>query len=257
MRKDLERIKQERLNEERTMKDGEIAKIVEYNNCDDVIIQFIKTGEKINTTYRNFKTGFVKSHFTPTVFGVGITGLEITKINGKNTISYIYWQKMLQRCYDTKYHEKHTTYKDCIVCDEWLYYKNFREWFDNNYYEIEGQRMNLDKDILVKGNKVYSPDTCVFVSQNINKLFLKHDSNRGKHPIGVSYYKSKDKYMSQISLGGNKHKNLGYYNTPEEAFNSYKIAKENYIKEIADKYKDSIPNKLYEAMYNYKVEIAD
>ena len=53
------------------------------------------------------------------------------------------------------------------------------------------------------------------------------------------------------------HRNLGYFETPKEAFKSYKTFKEQYIKQVADEYKDKIPKKLYEAMYNWKVEITD
>ena len=121
--------------------------------------------------------------------------------------------------------------------------------------------MELDKDILFKGNKIYSPNTCVFVNKTINCLFTKSNKIRGDLPIGVKLGKN-NKYVSQYSyydfIKKKKiKKGLGYYNTIEEAFNSYKIAKENNIKRVADYYKEKIPKKLYEAMYNYKVEITD
>ena len=114
--------------------------------------------------------------------------------------------------------------------------------------------MNLDKDILIKNNKIYSPETCVFVPHDINSLFTKANTKRGKYPIGVHF--KRNKYHVQIQ----KYKqviHLGTYDTSEEAFTVYKIAKENYIKEIADKYKDLIPKKLYDAMYEYEVEWED
>ena len=120
--------------------------------------------------------------------------------------------------------------------------------------------MALDKDVLVKGNKTYSPNTCVFVPQNINVLFTKCNKARGKYPIGVSFYKDRNKYQAHCKIfsnGKSKQKNLGYYNNIDDAFYAYKQFKEDYIKQVADEYKDNIPNKLYEAMYNYKVEITD
>ena len=120
--------------------------------------------------------------------------------------------------------------------------------------------MALDKDILVKGNKTYSPNTCVFVPQNINTLFIKSNKIRGKYPIGVTFNKDKNKYQAQCNTlinGKNMKKTLRLYNTIEEAFNAYKQFKEANIKQIADYYKENIPDKLYEAMYNYKVEITD
>lgn len=167
---------------------------------------------------------------------------------------------MLKRCYSDECQKKHPTYKDCTVCEEWHNYSDFKEWFDNNYYEIEGERMALDKDILVKGNKIYSPNTCVFVPQNINTLFIKSNKTRGKYPIGVYFRKDKNKYQAQCRIvynGKTQQEFLGLYNTIEDAFKVYKQFKENCIKQVADEYKDKIPNNLYEAMYNYKVEITD
>ena len=167
---------------------------------------------------------------------------------------------MLKRCYSDECQKKHPTYKDCTVCEEWHNYSDFKEWFDNNYYEIEGERMALDKDILVKGNKIYSPNTCVFVPQNINTLFIKSNKTRGKYPIGVYFRKDKNKYQAQCRIvynGKTQQEFLGLYNTIEDAFKVYKQFKENCIKQVADEYKDKIPNNLYKAMYNYKVEITD
>ena len=167
---------------------------------------------------------------------------------------------MLKRCYSGEYQKKEPTYKDCTVCKEWLNYSNFKKWYDDNYYEIDGEQMALDKDILVKGNKIYSPETCVFVPQNINNLFIKSNKIRGKYPIGVTFNKNKNKYQAYCSMlinGKSQQKTLGYYNNIEEAFNAYKQFKEADIKQMADYYKENIPDKLYEAMYNYKVEITD
>ena len=114
--------------------------------------------------------------------------------------------------------------------------------------------MQLDKDILNKGNKIYSPNSCIFVPTRINQLFAKADALRGDFPIGVS--RSGNKFRTRLHiLNGEKY--LGTFNTPEEAFYAYKTFKEQYIKEVAEEYKDKIPQKLYEAMYKYEVEITD
>ena len=120
--------------------------------------------------------------------------------------------------------------------------------------------MCLDKDILFKGNKIYSPDTCVFVPNRINNLFTKRQNDRGEYPIGVYYHKSKFNPQCSIYADFNKkykQKHLGTFDTPEEAFHKYKKFKEQYIKEVAEEYKDLIPTKLYEAMCKYVVEIND
>ena len=253
--------KEERLGEARTMNCGEIAFIVNYTCCKDITVQFKKTGELVKTTYSCFKNGNVKSRFTPSVYGIGYIGYEKSRDeNGKLYDSYIRWMSMLTRCYSDKCQKTHPTYRDCYVCEEWHNYSNFKNWYDENYYEIEGEQMALDKDILVKNNKIYSPDTCVFVPQNINILFIKHNKARGKYPIGVSFYKVVNKYIARCRIfynGKTQQKFLGYYNTIDDAFKVYKEFKEADIKQVADEYKDKIPDKLYEAMYNYEVEITD
>ena len=143
-----------RLGETRMMNCGEIAFIVNYANYNDITVQFKTTGELVKTTYSSFKNGSVRSRFAPSVYGVGYLGNEKSKDeNGKSLKSYETWKSMLERCYSEKYHEKHTTYMECEACKEWLNFQEYGKWFEGNYYEIEGERMCLDKDILVKHNK--------------------------------------------------------------------------------------------------------
>ena len=162
--------------------------------------------------------------------------------------AYITWSSMIERCYNEKMRHKWATYKGCEVCEQWKYLSNFKKWFDEHY--VEG--WHLDKDILVKGNKVYSPETCCFVPQEVNILFDKH-TNRGDSNIqgvhtrgnGISF---------QVSMAK---RYLGTFYDKNEAFRVYKDAKEAYIKDVADKWKDQLELKVYNAMYNYKVEIDD
>ena len=255
------KIANERLGQTVLQNCGELAFIVEYVNSMDITIQFKTTGELVKTTYGAFVRGEVKSHFTPTVYGVGITGLEpIRDEDGEKLDSYICWFSMLNRCYSAKYQKRQPTYIGCSVSDDWLYYPNFKKWYEENYYEVENKTAQLDKDIIIKGNKIYSEDTCVFVPKFINTLFVKSQKTRGELPIGVSYHKARKKYQAQLSMykdGKKTTKHLGWFDTANEAFNAYKQAKEEYIKEIADEYKDKIPVELYEAMYAYEVEIND
>lgn len=228
--------------------------IISYRGAHDIDVQFEDGYVSHNKDYRYFKNGTMKSYFVPTVLGVGIIGGE--DIDDK---SYLIWFHMLRRCYDKKLHSKEPTYKDVTCCEEWLNYQNFKKWFDNNYYEIDNDNMQLDKDILYKDNKIYSPETCVFVNQRINKLFIKRKAKRGSLPIGVTYNKRDNKIQARcdINNGNNSKKFLGTFDTPEEAFKSYKTFKEKYIKQVAEEYKDKIPKKLYDAMYRYEVEITD
>ena len=233
--------------------------IINYRKDNDIDVYFPKYNwTKEHVQYINFINGSVRCPYEPRVFNIGYIGegKYKVKINGKYTKYYKVWNRMLCRCYDPKYIQKHPTYEQSKVCDEWLNFQVFAEWLDENYYKIGEQIMNLDKDILCKGNKIYSPDTCVFAPQNINKLFTKRDNDRGNCPVGVYYDKPTKKYKAQCTVNG-KNKYLGRYDTPEEAFQVYKNFKEKYIKEVAKEYKNIIPTKLYNAMITYEVEIDD
>ena len=230
-----------------------------YRKYSDIDVYFPKyKWTAKHKTYKNFKDGNVKCPYEPRSYNIGYIGEGIYKAkeNGKDTKMYIVWHEMLKRCYSEKYHKKNNTYEGCEVCDEWHNFQNFAEWYEENYYEIPGEVMALDKDILVKGNKIYSPNTCIFVPQSINTLFIKSDKIRGNLPIGVHYKKQNKKYIAQCKMNNEK-KYLGSFDTPEEAFQVYKKFKERYIKQIADEYIELIPQELYNAMHNYEIEYED
>ena len=251
------RPKLDRTNEIGYNNNGEEMRIVRYGNKRDIDVQFEDGTIVEHREYSKFKKGQIKNPMTPSLFGVGYMGIGnySSTENGKETKCHRTWSHMHERCYDPNYQEKHPTYENCTVCEEWNNYQNYAKWFDENYYEVENERMNLDKDILKKGNKVYSPDTCIFVPQRINSLFTKSNNKRGEYPIGVC--KVGDKFVAHLNKGDGKQIHLGVFATPELAFLAYKEAKEQYIKEVAEEYKGKIPQKLYEAMMNYEVEIDD
>lgn len=202
-------------------------------------------------------TGNVRKR-TKLVYGVGINDYEGNiKYNHVHIPSYHTWVQMLNRCYSKDYLSKHPTYRGCSVCEEWWSFSNFKKWFDDNY--IDGY--SLDKDILSgKSNKVYSPETCCFVPNEINILLCKSDKTRGKMPVGVTEREmvSGYKYAAYLNENG-KRRHLGTFNTPEEAFQAYKQAKEAHIKDMATQYyKDGkITEKVYDALMMYEVEITD
>lgn len=243
---------------------GSFMTIIEYKNANSILVEF-KNGYKVHTTYSNFKIGQVRNPYDKSVYNVGYIGEGKYKAKDKNgniTIQYDYWRSMIRRCYDKKTLEKQPTYEDKYVCDEWHNFQNFAKWFDENYYECNDERMHLDKDIICKNNKIYSPYNCIFVPQRINSLFVRNFKSRGEFPIGVSLKKSLNKFASICAIyskeyNKSKAKHLGYFNTPEEAFYKYKEFKESYIKEIAEEYKAIIPVELYNAMINYVVKITD
>ena len=254
--------------------EGCIMKIVEYNNNYDVIIEFQDEHKyRLHTQYVNFQKGQCKNPFFASVFRHGYLGADkngnVPKAkefkDGKwcSTWEYKKWQNMLQRCFDNKYKEKEPTYKDVTCCDRWLCFANFLEDFKilkQEYNWNEGEKLNLDKDILHKDNKVYSLENCILVPDYINFLFTKNDTKRGNCPIGVSYHKQRKKYQAQCNINGKK-TGLGYYNTVEEAFNAYKQAKEQEIKRVANECVSkgfiSKDSRLYKAMINYQVKIDD
>lgn len=160
-----------------------------------------------------------------------------TKIHGKETDLFGIWRGMRKRC------EKRINYMECMVCKEWATPRYVEGW-------------ELDKDILFKGNKIYSPSTCCFVPQHINSIFTTRKKLRGNCVIGVSYSKKDKLYAASVSEYG-KGFYLGSYKDEISAFNAYKKEKERYIKEVANKYKDKLEPRVYDALMKYEVEITD
>lgn len=219
---------------------------------------FNKTGDdseefilKVMNDIRYKPDDWSRSAMEPVMCGIGYRGSENVDCKSE---SYLKWHDMLVRCYNEKFHERQPQYKGCTVCEEWLNYSNFKVWYDQ--HKIHGMELDLDKDILFKGNKVYSPETCCFVPHAINTLFLSKKEARGKYPIGVSYEKEKNKFRACMGFMGEQIK-LGTFDTAESAFARYKEYKEDFIQDIAEQHRDEIPDKVYEAMMNWKIEIDD
>ena len=253
----------DRTGEEKYNSFGSKMIIKEYKSNKDINVYFPEYNWTFkHATYQSFKTGKIKCPYEKRYFGKGYLGEGKYKMseNGKLHKYFSIWDDMLKRCYDPKYHKEKPTYKGCTVESHLLNFQNMGEWIKNNYYEIPGETICLDKDILCKGNKVYSRETCIFVPQRINTLFVKNDNTRGKGPIGVDQLPSGN-YIARCSNGFGKYIHLGTYNTKEEAFHVYKNYKEKVIKEVIDSYEGKIPEPFYsrlrEAMYNYEVDIDD
>ena len=229
---------------------GTKMKIVKLNSTEDLDIEFLDDYHYIKThvTYSNFKRGQVKNPYDKTIYGIGMIGNGKFKTGRADAINKEYetWFHMLRRCYSKKDSNMYPAYfGKCEVCDEWLNYQNFAEWYTSNYYRVN-ERLHIDKDILDPKSKIYSPNTCILVPQRINELFTYKKNNLGL-PVGIRKT-SGGKYRA-----GYNTQTLGTFNTLEEAFAAYRSAKENAIIKIADEYKNIIPSRLYEAMINYKV----
>lgn len=251
------------LNEERLNQNGCPMKIVEYIDNRNIVVEFQDEYKaRAKTSYGNFKRGIVRNPYYPTVYGVGISGNKYPIVkSGRPAKEYDAWRSILGRCFDEDVKKKQPTYKDVTCCEEWLNYENFYEWLhsqENFEKWHSNKRWAVDKDIFVKRNKEYSPEMCCLVPQNVNCLFLKREAERGLYPIGVSY--RKDGFLASChNPFTNQREELGYYSTPEKAFNAYKDYKEDLIKQVAQIEYDAgnITEQCYQAMMNYVVEIDD
>ena len=256
-------VKINRIGEEALNNFGSKMIVKEYRGARDIDVYFPEYDWTFeHAYYSNFKNGAIKCPYEPRYYSKGYLGEGKYRMseNGEFKKEYKIWHGMLQRCYCPKYQEKYPTYKDCKVEEHLLNFQHMGEWLEENYYEDQGERMHLDKDILCKGNKVYSRDTCIFVPERINVLFTKCDKTRGDCPIGMCL-SSSGNYQVECHDGYGKSVYLGVYSTKEEAFEVYKNYKEKVIKEVIDSYEGIIPephySRLREAMYNYEVEIDD
>ena len=162
--------------------------VVEYINSKNVYVRFIETGYVTCTQAGHIRLGKVKDLFHPSVWGVGYLGVGryTWGSKGKETKVYTTWKNMLNRCYNPDYHKKYPTYIGCTVTKDWHNFQVFAEWFDEHY--IEGY--HLDKDIKDSGNKVYGPETCIFVTQsdNIEKACAVSGVFRSPEGIRVEVY---------------------------------------------------------------------
>jgi hypothetical protein len=157
--------------------------IVGYRDSLNITVKFSDSGFITKSEYQNFKKGEISSPYDKSMCKIGYLGEGKYKRvkNRKPTIQYEVWSDMFKRCYGTN-RKKYSSYVNCTIDEEWHCFQNFAKWFDDNYYAFDEQRLCLDKDIILKRNKHYSPDTCVFVPKSINSLFVKCDASRGEYP---------------------------------------------------------------------------
>lgn len=179
------------------------------------------------------------------VHGIAYNSKGCYRTSGTDKAAYRTWHNMITRCYSKVFQTKCPTYIGCSVTEPWLDYQNFAEWFYSSKYSNIGYQ--LDKDLLLPDNKVYSPEYCCFVPQEINSLLLDRGANRGDYPQGVCLHKRDGSFVAKLRING-KRKHLGYFGCPQEAHQVYKIAKEANVKRMALEWKDRIASNAFDAL---------
>ena len=251
----------DRTGEILTMKDGSLCKCIGYRNNKDCDFQFLDDHKviKMHQYYGNFVNGSLKNPYAPHVAGIGFIG------EGENHKSqpkaYKTWADMLNRCY-----KRHTErrrdigYLDCYVCEEWFNFQNFVQWYLENIKLINNidDKICIDKDLLIKNNKCYSPNTCLLVPEKINIFMTTSKYKRGEYPIGVHYEKDSNKFKVQCCDPLDRYcRNIGRFNNVNDAFLQYKKTKEQYAKDLANYYDGFIDPKVIKALFEFSVDITD
>lgn len=170
------------------------------------------------------------------VYGVGVNDADYVVyplIDGRKVMCPFYrtWKSMVERCYSEKFKERYPTYEGCKVSNEWLTFSNFKKWME----EQDWKGKQLDKDLLIEGNNIYSHKNCIFVSSQLNLFVSENIANRGKYPIGVSFYRQNGKFKSCCcNPFTEKQEYLGYFNCPHEAHEAWRKRKHELACQWAD-----------------------
>lgn len=229
--------------------------VIDYKGKYDVTVMFYEPLYVKRCSLSALVQGRVNNPYFPKIYGKGYFGVgRYTKGSGK---VYDKWKGVLRRCYCVDNHKTNPSYVGVVVCDEWLNFQNFAAWFNKQTFsesvDEDGKPFQLDKDILVKGNKIYSPETCCLVPQEVNILLTSSKRVRGIYPLGVKRDGKNKKYVAGAKATGY----LGLYETVEEAFQAYKVAKERHIKLVAEKWRGLVDEKVYKSLVDWEVEISD
>lgn len=261
---------QRRVGHKFTTNSGWAGEVIEWGGAFNVLVRW-QDGSTSYHTWQDINLKSVKPLFQPSVSGVGYVGegkylpssykLEHGKQYADQRI-YAYWQRMITRCYNEKEQQKPScrAYIGCTVAEHFHNFQNFAEWAESKPQSryTEGDKIwELDKDLLVSGNRVYSRDTCTFLPPEVNSFLSDRDWSE-TCPRGVNYIKpasdgAKEGWIARCHRNGIR-EYLGYYDSPMSAFYRYKEVKEAYAKELAERYKGRLEYTAYERLLAYTVE---
>lgn len=234
-------------------REGGSVVVLKYNSCKDIVIQHQDThGYVCSVRSEQLITGKIKNPYYPSVLGVGYVGVGKykTKVNKVRTPEYEAWKGMLRRAYCEKRSVKHPSYEGVTVDERWHNFQVFAEWW-NNEPNSGRKGFALDKDLRIFGNKQYSPEACSYVPTRINNLLTDSARIRGDYPQGVTAYKNC--YAARLKMNTGKHVMIGLYNSVDEAYNAYKYAKSDYVKQVAKEYRSVLHPEVYHNLLTWEL----
>lgn len=210
--------------------EGGQVRVVDCTHSKRVSVEHLDEFKHVSVvTAQQLRKGNVKNPYRRRVYGVGFLGSGAHKgsSGGVHTAAYRSWNTMLMRCYGSKTHVDRPTYVGCSVAPEWHCFQAFAEWY---VAQPNGNSWQLDKDILVEGNKVYGPETCVLVPRQVNSLFLPGSGKGSGLMPGVSHSRT-GRFVAEVSKRG-KSTGLGTFDTELEAHEAYVNAKAAHVKDL-------------------------
>ena len=230
------------------LSDGHPYEIVEYKSAQNITIKIKEPREHlVVVTGSNLARGNVYNKYRISTMN-GVFGDAKVDSSSK---CYRTWVSLLRRVYRSPEHV--VAYKDCIICEDWHYLEKFEQWVEQQVYQESWQ---LDKDLLVKGNKTYAPEFCVFIPKEINTFLTNRYNHRGEWPVGVTYHTRISKWQATCNRDG-KSVYLGVFTSPEEAFSAYKKEKEDFAKVLAGRWKGIVDDKVIEKLMEFEVKDTD
>lgn len=224
------------------------CEVIVYNGIYDIHVRF-PDGTVVKTGAIQIGKGQIKNPNHPRLYGRGYIGEGeySSGTTGKLTKEYNTWSAMFTRCYGAG--SELTTYAACEVVEEWYNFQVFAKWVNQQPgFGLKG--WCLDKDLLIKGNKVYSPDTCCFIPQQLNNIFRGKRSGKSDPSLPRGVLQRHARFQATSSFNG-KSEPLGTHDTKEAAFDAVKAYVENKVKYLAELHKNILPLKVYEVLLDF------